>query len=58
MKEETDDKTFNQEDWEPCIATEKDEQAQCDKCKKIVKSKKLKEHIYCLDCNKYLWRKK
>lgn len=49
---------FNPDNWEKCIATEPGEKAQCDRCKKIIESKAVGEHIYCPYCQKFLWRKK
>jgi rRNA maturation endonuclease Nob1 len=58
MREEDKVKVIPFSDWEPVISTEMGEKAQCDRCKKIVESSTIGEHIFCDYCNKYLWRKK
>lgn len=52
------EQNFNPDDWEKCIATEDGEKACCEYCHTISETAKKGEHIKCIKCNKYIWRKK
>lgn len=52
------EKPFDYKDWEAVICTEVGEKVVCDRCKNIVKSEVIGEHLFCKNCGKYIWRKK
>jgi len=46
------------DETEPYIATEENEMAECERCKKMITSKRVGEQFYCNECHKYLRRRK
>lgn len=49
---------FNPENWEKVISIEIGEKGQCERCRKLIESKNIGEHLFCESCLKYIWRLK